>query len=246
MKLVLLGTTGYHPNDRRHTACMMLPEAGIVLDAGTGMYRLPRHLATPQLDIFITHAHLDHIVGLTFLLGLLHGRTMQRVTVHGVPEKLDAVREHLFAESVFPVAPCFELRPIQQQLKLGHGCRVRHFPLVHPGGAIGLRLDWPQCSMAYVTDTTASPQAPYREHIRGVDVLLHECYFSDAQAAFAELTGHSHTTAVAQLARDAEVGCLILVHMDPANESDDPIGLQAAREIFPHTYLGEDNMEIEF
>ena len=30
MKLVLLGTTGYHPNDRRQTACMMLPEIGVV------------------------------------------------------------------------------------------------------------------------------------------------------------------------------------------------------------------------
>ena len=44
MKLVLLGTTGYHPNDRRHTPCMVLPECGIALDAGTSMYRLGRYL----------------------------------------------------------------------------------------------------------------------------------------------------------------------------------------------------------
>ena len=46
MKLVMLGTTGYHPNDIRQTACYALPEIGVVLDAGTGMFRLREHIAT--------------------------------------------------------------------------------------------------------------------------------------------------------------------------------------------------------
>ena len=71
MKLILLGTTGYHPNDRRQTACFMLPELGIVLDAGTAMNRAAAVPATPQLDIFLTHAHLDHVVGITYLLDVL-------------------------------------------------------------------------------------------------------------------------------------------------------------------------------
>ena len=54
-RLLLLGTTGYHPSERRHTACMMLPEIGVVLDAGTAMFRVRQHLATPTLDIFLTH-----------------------------------------------------------------------------------------------------------------------------------------------------------------------------------------------
>ena len=50
MRLVVLGTAGYHPNDWRHTLCMMIPELGIMLDAGTGAYRAVRHLQTPELD----------------------------------------------------------------------------------------------------------------------------------------------------------------------------------------------------
>ena len=50
MKLLRLGTAGYHPNERRQTACFMLPEEGIVLDAGTGFFRVRQHLATPTLD----------------------------------------------------------------------------------------------------------------------------------------------------------------------------------------------------
>ena len=47
-------------------------------------------------------------------------------------------------------------------------------------------------------------------------------------------------------AKAAEVGRLVLTHFDALDESDDPVGVAAAREIFPRTELGEDEMEIEF
>ena len=48
MKLVLLGTGGYHPNQLRHTACVMLPEIGLIFDAGTSFFRVPEYLQTDQ------------------------------------------------------------------------------------------------------------------------------------------------------------------------------------------------------
>src|SRR5262249_39649886 len=107
MKLLLLGTSGYHPNERRHTACLMLPAEGIVLDAGTGFFRVREHLATNTLDILLTHAHLDHVVGLTFLLSTSWQKSLERIIVHGAAEKLTAVREHLLSEPLFPAPlPC--------------------------------------------------------------------------------------------------------------------------------------------
>ncbi|HEV3339677.1 MAG TPA: ribonuclease Z, partial [Pirellulales bacterium] len=107
MQLAVLGTAGYHPNESRQTACFMLPEVGVVLDAGTGFFRVGRHLATDELDIFLTHTHLDHVFGLTFLFDVLYGRTMKRVEVHADPAKLAAVQNHLLYELLFPVPlPC--------------------------------------------------------------------------------------------------------------------------------------------
>jgi len=225
---------------------MMLPESGVILDAGTAMYRIGRHLQTTTLDIFLTHAHLDHVIGLTYLLSVLHGKEMERVHVHGDAEKLAAVQEHVFSEFVFPVQPTCQWQTLDERVAVPCDGFVTHFPLNHPGGSLGYRIDWPGRSLAYVTDTTADLDAAYIERIRGVDVLLHECYFPDGWEEKAKLTGHSCVTTVAELARKAEVGRLVLVHINPHTGEDDPVGLDVARSIFPATDLGHDEMQIDF
>jgi len=246
MKLHLLGTGGYHPNERRQTACLMLPEVGIVLDAGTGFFRVRDRLQTSALDILLTHAHLDHAVGLTFLLSTIWQRPLDRITVHGAADKLAAIREHLLSDDMFPASLPIDWQPLPPGPLLLGTARITHFPLEHPGGCVGYRLDWPDRSMAYVTDTTASPDAAYVQAIRDVDLLVHECNFRDGQEEWAAKTGHSSATPVAQVAAKAGVKRLILIHFDSLDESDDPIGLAAVRRIFPAAEIGEDGMEIEF
>lgn len=242
MRLQFLGTGGYHPNERRHTAGIMLPELGIVLDAGSSFFRVQPRLQTPELDVFITHPHLDHIQGLTyFLVPLLQG-TVARCRVHADDVTLDAIRTHLFATSVFPVLPGYEFLTLSECVTVGN-VSITHRPLKHPGGSRGYLLQTPKWRLAYITDTTVD--GSYTEFIRGADILIHECYFPDELSQWCDPTGHSHTTQVAQLARDAGVGQLYLTHIDPQRPDDDPVGLETARRIFPRTLLAEDLMEID-
>jgi ribonuclease BN (tRNA processing enzyme) len=246
MELVLLGTGGYHPNEVRHTACLMLPEQGILLDAGTALFRARQHLQTSDLTVFLTHAHLDHIVGLTFLFDVLEDRQNQRAVVYGEPSKLAAIETRLLDEPFFPAALPVEFRALPTEMSLPGNGRLKSFPLQHPGGSIGLRLDWPGHSLAYVTDTVAQPGVDYVEHIRGVDLLVHECYFPDGHEQIAEKTGHSCLSAVARLAKEAAVGRLVLVHFDPRSERLEEFDLPAARAIFSQTEFGHDRMRLEF
>lgn len=245
MRAVLLGTGGYHPNDLRQTSCIMLPEVGVLLDAGTGMYRAGKYLQTAYLDIFLTHAHLDHIVGLTYLLEIEYFHRLERISLYGEHRTLLAVQDHLFAEPVFPKRPRMHFQPLGPEQPIAGGGLVRHFPLEHPGGCVGYRLDWAGRSIAYVTDTVARPHSPYISAVVGVDLLLHECYFPDRYAELAEQTGHSYTSAVAALARAANVGQLVLVHLNPAVPEKDPVHLPTAQSIFPATVLGEDYLELQ-
>ncbi len=244
MKLVFLGTGGYHPNNRRHTACLLFPQIGVMLDAGTGFFRAAKYLSGTHLDIFLTHAHLDHVIGLSYLFDLLAVHPLERITVHGAADKLPAIQEHLFSPTLFPQMPPYRFQPVEQFQPLPDGGVLKHFPLEHPGGVLGFRLDWPSGSMAYVTDTTASPDALYSGSIAGVDLLVHECYFPDKYKDWAIKTGHSWTSAVARLAAKADVGRLLLTHINPLCEDDDPVDLSLARSIFPATDVAEDGMEI--
>jgi len=246
MRLILLGTTGYHPNDRRHTACMMLPQAGVVLDAGTAMFRVRDHLITPTMDIFLTHAHLDHVVGLTFLFDVLYDKQMDYVRIHAEVDKIAAITRHVFSEDIFPAMVPADFVPLADTVCLPDGGVVTHFPLAHPGGSVGYRIDWPNHSLAYVTDTTADPGAPYVEAIRGVDVLLHEGYFTDEHVDWADKTGHSCVTQTVQVARAADVGRLILIHTNPLAVDDRAYRIDEMRAIFPATEMGVDNMVVEF
>ena len=224
----------------------MLVDSDVLIDAGTGIGDLGLEDLDSIRHVFLTHAHLDHIVGLTYLLDVLYGKSLERVTVHGAAEKLEAVRECLFSPLLFPVEPPFEARELGEgPTTLPGGGTLIHFPLKHPGGSLGFRFDWDDRSLAYVTDTTADPDADYVELIRGVDLLVHECNFRDELREHALTTGHSHTTPVAEVARKAGAGRLLLTHINPLTPEQDPINLDAARQIFPNTEIGVDNMEVE-
>ena len=247
MKVHFLGTTGYHPNNRRHTACLMVPELGVIFDAGTGIFRARDLIQTEVLDIYMSHVHLDHSVGLTFLLDVLYERNVNTVRVHMAEEKIGAIKENLYHRLLFPVEPDYEFVPIAEDstLESEMGYSIRPFALEHPGGSHGFLLHHQGKSLAYVTDTTAEVDADYVEKIRDVDLLIHECYFKDGTEEYAKLTGHSCLTPVAEVAKKVNAGRLVLVHINPLDESDHPLDLDSVRSIFENIEVAEDHLVVE-
>ena len=226
----------------------MLPEIGVVLDAGTGMFRVRDLIQTDSLAIFVTHAHLDHSIGLTFLFDVVRETNVRNVRVYAEPTKIDALRGHLFHEQLFPVMPPIDFRPLaaDRPVELPGGGGLIAIPLEHPCGSVGFRLDWPGHSMAYITDTTADLDAGYVAKIRQVDLLVHECYFPDGEEERARITGHSCLTPVVEVARQAQVKRLALVHTNPLDLELKMLDLEAARKIFSNIVLPNDGDSVEF
>ncbi|QEG20525.1 MBL fold metallo-hydrolase [Mariniblastus fucicola] len=246
MNLHFLGTTGYHPNEKRQTACLMIPEHGIIFDAGTGLFRARDLICTTTLDIFLSHVHLDHSIGLTFLYNVLWGKDIERVTVHLDGDKIPAIENALYHKDLFPVGPNFDMKPLPTgPIELTKEISIDHCPLDHPGGSTGYRLQHPGGSLAYITDTVANPNADYVDFIADVDVLVHECYFPDGWEDRAELTGHSCLTPVANVATTARAKQTYLVHMNPLDGSDDPLDVKSVERICSTMQLAEDQMIIE-
>ncbi len=88
MKLVVLGSNGYRANDLGHTACYAIPELGIVLDAGTGMYRLVDYLQTEEFDVYLSHSHPDHVTGLTNLEFIFWRKMKREALARGSNERI--------------------------------------------------------------------------------------------------------------------------------------------------------------
>lgn len=259
MQLHCLGTAGYHPNEHRHTSGYFLPESGVLLDAGTGTFRLAERIQTPTLDILLSHAHLDHVAGLTFLLDVLYQRPVERLRIWGQAEKLAQIREHLFSRLLFPVQLEAQWCEIDDREsfsigdgvgdKLG-GCKVTWRPQQHPGGSVGFRLDWPdRGSLLYLTDTTGDDSEAATNWYLGADLMMHECYFTADQADWAEKTGHTWTGRVAEIAKLAAPKHLLLTHVNPLSENpeamrDEVAGMLAEDGI--SVGLADDLQVIEF
>ena len=209
-----------------------------MLDAGTGLFRVEKLLDQEEISILLSHAHLDHVFGLTFFLDFVAITPLRKIHVYGERAKIEAIQMHLFNELLFPVLPPIEWHPVEdlgREFSL-NGARCRWFPLDHPGGSVGYRIDWPGLSLAYITDTTASAQSAYWRELQGVDWLIHECNFSDEWIDLAIKTGHSWTSAVLENVANARIPRLILTHINPLAGGSDPLGLaEATAKLSRHT-----------
>ncbi len=259
MRLVMLGTGGFIPTETAQTACYLLPEVGVMLDAGTGLYRMSQYLPeTAELDVYLSHAHGDHTNGLTwlfasFMLQELRLPGVDETTISGIMDRsnarLHSVRVHATQIALDTLKNTFEpfhldWRVLASPELLPQGGRLTHFS-VSQGDEVGFRLDWPGHSLAYVTDTTAGPDVKYIEDIRGADVLLHDCNGPDRMAGLMTRISHSTPSAAAQVAAKAGVNRLVLIHKNPLDWSIEE-DLQAARRIFANTEIGADGMELDF
>jgi len=247
MRLVVLGSGGYHPSETRHTACYFLPEPGVLLDCGTGAFRLEGFLPRERLSVLLSHGHLDHVVGLTYLLGFQARGLLGRVELYALPEVLDGIRQHLFSEVLFPVLPELVWKDIRigEDLSLPEGGKAVVLPVQHRGPTVGYLLQWPTATVAYLTDTTVAGSRQHIASLEGIDLLMHEWYFPDGYETMAQETGHTCLSQVLQLGREVQPKRLLLIHLNPLMNSAKSWGLDEETVAEPPIIVAKDLLELQ-
>jgi ribonuclease BN (tRNA processing enzyme) len=247
MRLHLVASGGWIPTPERETCCLLARDGdrGLLIDAGTGLANLVQRPdlleGVRQLDIALTHFHLDHVVGLAYLPGLGLARRPRLfgpgAALYGQPtcEVLGRlVGRPLFgAELADLVEACGELEHGPQELGgFAVACRAQDR---HNDPTFAMRLG---DELTYCTDTAFDPGNV--EFARGTRVLAHEAWCTDATPA--DKAGHSSAAEAATVAQQAGAQSLVLIHVNPLG---DPVALQReAESIFKNAAVGTDLLEL--
>ncbi len=101
----------------------------------------------------------------------------------------------------------------------------------------------PPKSYAFCSDTAYKPDLI--PQLTKVDVLYHESTFLETEAHLSAKTKHATAKEAATIARDAEVGTLILGHYSTRYKSIE-LFKEQAKEIFPEVLLADDGKVFEF
>jgi len=218
----------------------------VILDAGTGIRELGRKLiegangAPIEGDIFLTHAHWDHIQGIPFFAPIF-GRG-NHFTIWGsesLERSFDKVLRDQMSPVVFPVTfeeldATIDFRGLPEGTPTaGTGYEVTAFGVQHPGGALGYRFSAPGGNggaLVYVSDNELAPHPRYGSpsdwrdqlvtFVQGAAVLIHDTTYTTSEYENHKGWGHSTYAEAVELAIDASVGTLALFHHEPRRSDE--------------------------
>jgi phosphoribosyl 1,2-cyclic phosphodiesterase len=203
----------------------------LIFDAGTGLRPLGDVLAkephATDLDIFLSHFHIDHVTGLPFFAPLYEKQRRVRVWAGSLAPRcnLDHAVHKLMGFPLFPVQPDifragFETHDFSpgDTFSPRPGITLRTAPLNHPGGSTGYRIDYGSRSIAYITDIECGngPVDPAVLALaEGANLIIVDTMYTDEELPSKVGWGHSSWQQGIRLADAAGAGQLCLFHHDP-------------------------------
>jgi phosphoribosyl 1,2-cyclic phosphodiesterase len=156
-----------------------------------------------EVDVFFSHFHYDHIIGLPFLLfalgkgvrvGLWSGHLNQ-------PSSTKELIARFMAPPYFPVTPedvkarldYHDFDP-GDTIKPGPGISIHTMRLNHPGGAVGYRVFFDGRSAAYITDVeheSGEVDPRLATFLENADLVIYDAAYTDKELTSCRGYGHS-------------------------------------------------------
>lgn len=246
MKIIFLGTNGWCPTGTGQNLSILIDaaEGYFILDAGSGFFKAQKYLTDPSkpVRLFLSHFHLDHVFGLHTLPAFDFENGLTIYGQPGTKEILNIICNHPFAAPFeflhYPIS-VEELMPGVQNLPF---LKEVSF-LVHADPCFGYRFLLEGKIITFCTDTGVCDS--FKKLAQRADVLISECStINTPNPAWP----HLNPELVAQIAKEAKVKQLYLVHFGPDSfptMETRALAEERARKIFSATIAAHDDLIVE-
>lgn len=246
MKITFLGTNGWYDTNTGNTISILVEteKAYIVFDAGNGIYKLDRFIkARKPVYLFLSHLHLDHIIGLHTLAKLVLPQGLQVVVPPPLKKDLQRFMRQPLTIPFNRLPHCrVKLQSYHQAIKAPF--EIESYRLDHPSPCWGYRLTAEGKVLAYGPDTGLCNNL--LKLAEQADVFISESSWLPGETHRGWT--HLNPEQAAGVAKKARVKRLILTHFDASRYkelSDRKKAEQAARKIFRNTFAASDDQQVE-
>ncbi len=198
MRLEVLGCHGSETLTTRTVGFLIDDE--LLLEAGTAASVLTLERQRKIDNVIISHAHLDHIKDLPFLVDNRIGETDRSITVFAIDRVLEDLRQHLFNDSIWPdftrifngKTPLLRF----ERLRPGECTQIGDFQITphavsHVIPSVGLLLRKQGRALLYTGDTCATEAIwEAARNVPELSAVLIEASFPEGMKHIAEVSGH--------------------------------------------------------
>ena len=249
MKVHFWGVRGSIPSPGSHTVryggntpCLTVTldqDHTLVLDAGTGLFRMGRQAPPGAHTYFFlfSHIHWDHIQGFPMFRPHMNPDVTIRILCSMNPDWSSRILSQLDG-LYFPITQDELLANVSSyagdinELLTPFDISLSWIRLNHRGECFGYRIQSSTGTLLYITDHEMDAE----EHVfstfselasfcKGADVLIHDAQLTADELPAKAGWGHSAVERVCELAQRSDIPRIILIHHDPERSDDEIDGI---------------------
>jgi cAMP phosphodiesterase len=227
---VKLLPTSHGSDSQLQPLTSFLVNGRVAIDAGSLGLSLAADEQGRVTDVIVTHPHIDHTGGLPIHVAAAYAALREPVRVYGTREVIDALRQHLFNEVMWPDFTCIKLVDSEHPSMEFHeieervpfdvaGLRVTAVSVNHVVPTVGLAVEAGDASVVFTSDTYKTDEI--WQLANGLDTLkaiFVDCSFPNEYGWLAEASKHLTPELIVEemrkLTRPAHV---FAVHIKPSS-----------------------------
>lgn len=247
IKIIFLGTNGWYDTKTGNTVCTFLETRDyfIIFDAGNGFYKIDKYIVSKKpIYLFLSHFHLEHIIGLHILPKFNFSQGIQIYGQKGTKNILNKIIKQPYTMPIKSLPFKVEIYEIGEGIhKIPFLVKCKF--LTHISPCLGYRIKLDGKTIAYCTDTGICENL--KELAEGADLFITECGLRKSSENI-EGWPHLGPEDSAKIAEEAKVKRLALTHFvaDKYQNLEEREGAEKeARKIFKNTTVAFDDLQIK-